>query len=567
MPNWLDANPGAYWQMVILVIAVTLFFILRSFFRQPAEDKKETDWWWSLAIAGLLFAGRWPTWFISTQLNVDESQLVTGARSLRFDPVFWRSVDGGTAGPLDFYALLPAGTLLGGDSYLSARITAFLLVGLALIFVYQTLAIVFGQQVARITVFPACCVEALTCQSDFLHYSTELVPMALIAAGSFLFVRRFAAPSKPNWNYMGGFVLGAVPLAKLQAVPIALLIGLCWIIGEVLHLKRAPRMAAKPLLTLMAGAITPCFVCAILVIAAGLGAHVALSYLTQNIAYTGNLEAQLPGPHILFYFVDEGRKQTGLLFEWIAGGALWLLVSLSLPKTGGTFQRLVTGISGSALILSILCILLPHRPFLHYLHLVIVPWCFVLGSTTGLALSALESRPVTWRAGTLLLSFVLSGGGVLGARLAAPAPPTAHRLVTLDPDPQRAVANELVKYARPGEAMGLWGWMPQFYVEAELRQASRLPFGAIDGGPHQAYFRKLYLDDLRKTMPPVFVDATGPGNFWYYQRKDSFENTFPEFAAFIHDRYVLGGDVNGARIYVRLDRWEHGAPAIDNQKL
>ena len=65
-------------------------------------------WTWWLLLAGALLAFRWPTLWIPHQQNPDESQLIAGAIALRHDPVFRRSVDGGTAGPLDFYPLLPA---------------------------------------------------------------------------------------------------------------------------------------------------------------------------------------------------------------------------------------------------------------------------------------------------------------------------------------------------------------------------------------------------------------------------------------------------------------------------
>jgi len=47
--------------------------------------------------------------------------LLVGAITLRHDPVFWRSVDGGTAGPLNYYPLLPAARADGLAAHAVAR--------------------------------------------------------------------------------------------------------------------------------------------------------------------------------------------------------------------------------------------------------------------------------------------------------------------------------------------------------------------------------------------------------------------------------------------------------------
>jgi hypothetical protein len=122
-------------------------------------------------------------------------------------------------------------------------------------------------------------------------------------------------------------------------------------------------------------------------------------------------------------------------------------------------------------------------------------------------------------------------------------------------DANGLVEKTLRKYTSPDEALGMWGWMPSYYVDANLRQATRKPFGEIAMTPYTGKLRQIYLDDLRRSLPPVFIDATGPGNFWYFDRRSSFENTFPPLAAFIRNHYVLDGEINGARLYVRSDRW------------
>jgi len=76
-------------------------------------------WAWWLLLAVVAF--RWPILWFPHQQNPDESQLIAGSITLRQDPVFWRSVDGGTAGPIDFYPLLPAAWNDGTTAHAVAR--------------------------------------------------------------------------------------------------------------------------------------------------------------------------------------------------------------------------------------------------------------------------------------------------------------------------------------------------------------------------------------------------------------------------------------------------------------
>ncbi len=73
---------------------------LRDALRRDAAPLAGWKWWLVAALTMLAF--RWPVVWTPHQLNPDESQLIAGAITLRHDPVFWRSVDGSTAGPFGF---------------------------------------------------------------------------------------------------------------------------------------------------------------------------------------------------------------------------------------------------------------------------------------------------------------------------------------------------------------------------------------------------------------------------------------------------------------------------------
>jgi hypothetical protein len=553
MLNWFAENPARYWWLVCFAITWTLFILLRPLLRPDWRDVKRTDWRWSLIILGVLFVGRWPTWFVTRQLNPDESMFIAGAITLRHDPVFWRSVDGTTSGPLNYYVLLPAGWIHGSDDYFSARVTALLLIAAALIFAHQAIAVVYGRQVARVTGFAALCFEALTTHTDFLHYSSELMPMCLLAAALYLAVQRFMVNAGWQWNAVGGLLLGAMPLAKLQAMPPAVLLGLGWIAGE-LWLRDASRTdQRRGLAALGAGAGLPLLACAILLTATSQWRHALISYVWYNTVYVD--AAYLEITKVLALTWRMLIEEDSMPVAWLSGGGLWLLLSLPLPRVSTRPARLVAGAAVALCIASLVCILVPRRPFVHYWQLFVVPWTLLLGGITGQIMLTLENRGPLIRSSLLCAALLCTAGGLLYVRAGTPHPEVG-RLMRYQTASRGAVAKVLGRYAQPGEALGMWGWMSSYYVETKLHQATREAhsYAEITDCPYRDYFRRRYLADLQRSAPPVFVDAVGPGNFYFQSRRFAPEAIFPELAAYLRAHYSQVAELQGSRIYVRKDR-------------
>jgi hypothetical protein len=558
MLNWFAENPARYWWLVCFAIIWTLFIMLRPLRRPDWRDVKSTDWRWGLIILGMLIVGRWPTWFVTRQLNPDESQLIAGALTLRYDPVFWRSVDGGTAGPFDFYALWPVGWLHGADDYFSARVTALVLIAAALIFAHQSVALVFGRMVARVTGFAAVCFESLTLHDELLHYSTELVPMCLLAAAVYLAARRFVANAPWHWNFWGGLVVGAIPLAKLQATPLAALLGLGWVIGELTRGNRSPVDRRKGLGAFCAGGGVIPLAGALLLTATGEWQNAVIPYILYNVGY---VDAANLGWHDVFARLwTNASPHESLLAVWLGGGVIWTAGTLLLPRTKERMPRVVASAAAGLCLASLICILVPRRPFLHYWQLMVVPWTLVLGALTGLAILELEKRRPAMRSGVLCAALVFTAGGLLWARTGQ-VHPYVGRMTLYQKYPRGRVAQELRKYAQSGEALGVWGWTTNpFYVEAGLRQATRNAhsMASVLDSPYYDYFRQRYLADLERSAPPVFIDAMTPDkttdNFVFHHGLLRHEIIFPELADYVRAHYTQIGEVQSVRIYVRNDR-------------
>jgi hypothetical protein len=277
------------------------------------------------------------------------------------------------------------------------------------------------------------------------------------------------------------------------------------------------------------------------------------SYILQNIAYVNDSHVTIS--IVLLEYCYYAARPDSLLPAWLAGGGLWLLLILPMQRSTIRPARIVAAAAVMLCLVGLFCILVPRRPFLHYWQLLVVPWTLVLGSTTGLVMEALESQRATLRCGVLCATLLCTTGCLLFARAGCPHP-YVGRLALYHASRQGPVAKELMKYARSGEALGTWGWMNNYYVETGLRQAvsSACTLAEILEGPNREYFCRRYLANLQRSAPPVFVDAVGPGNFYFQDRRLAHDAIFPQLAAYIRAEYTQVADVQGSRIYVRNDR-------------
>ena len=528
------------WALLLLATA----WSLRN--DQP-PGKTGGRWGWWLLLAGVLVAFRWPLIALPHELYADETELLAGALTLRHDPVFWRSVDGGTAGPLDFYALIPAALFPGTAGYAVTRLTAVLMVWGLLVAAGETLALVAGQRVARVAVLPALAFEALTTSPELVHFSTELVASLLLALAVFMIARQTLRSARGNL-WAAALCLGSVPFAKLQGAPIAAALGLGLVWFETSAGR--PRQAAR----LVGVALLPTLLVAAVVTATGQAEHMLIPYFLQNTHYTQI--GRLPPGEVIGQLWAQSVTN-GYHALWLAGNAVFCAGTILLARPWpGRLRRQALAATG-LLAVSLGCVLAPGRPYHHYLNLLTFPVTLL----TGLVLHHLvESRtsgkgPAT----TLILGgFLLCGQfPQLGLRATPRPDPYEYYNTTLSargPEHQRLIAT-LQGLASPGETLGLWGWRSTLFVEAGLTQATREPTTLFQWltGPWQNYYLRRYYESLVAAPPPVFVDTAGPGNFWFNNRTMGHE-VYPRLRDWVDTQYRLVGEWDGVRVYARRDR-------------
>ncbi len=514
----------------------------------PARGPAVWGWW--VLLAAVLLAGRWSLIWLPHEIYPDESQLIAGAITLRHDPLFWRSVDGGTAGPLDYFAVIPAGFFPGTTAYALARITAALLYWGTLVAAGEALALATGLAITRIAVLPALIFGALTTSPEFGHYSTELVPGFLLALAVLLIVRQNIRPARRNL-WAAALLLGAVPLAKLQAGPIAAGLGLLLVTGEIA--AKRPRSVA-----LLAGAaLLPLLLtCGVLTLT-GQMEHMIIPYFLQNLLYAGT--GRLPVDEVGRLFVAQSVTN-GYHALWLAGVAVFCTGAGWAKWRSPSPLRRHALLSAALLALTVLCIFSPGRPYHHYLNLLTLPVTLLAGICLGLTLLPGAGAPpdrqkTLWLTGLFLLCTLLPQ---LALRLSGRPDPFDYynRVLTARDEGHDRLVTAIKNLSAPGDTLGLWGWRSSLYVETGLPQATRLAHteSLLVEGPWQKFYLRRYYEDLQASAPAVFVDATGPGNFRFTNRAATGHEIYPLLRAWVRDHYRLVEDVDGVRVYARRNR-------------
>jgi hypothetical protein len=466
--------------------------------------------------------------------------------------VFWGAVDGGTAGPLNFYVLLGVKLLALPLGFLTARITGLLLVWGTLFFSYRLLRLFLSAGPARLAVLPAALFFALAVEGEFVHYSTEHLPLCILAAAAFLLTRGSQAEGDRLAWWCGGLGLGLLPWAKLQSIPLGAAVALWsgWSLWQNATLARGEKW--RRLGQLLLAGVAPTLLGLILVGFAGVWPVFLRSYVLQN-----------------FNYVADGFTVASLWDLTVASlNQTWhfqasLAVPFLLALAGGfaaIFSRRPSrpglGWLGCGLfVAAVIAVVTPRRPYPHYLLFLVLPLTFWFGAVVGAGWDRLTARRPRWL--LALTSLAVTAAWPLGLRFSQPVPEMLDRLAATQAQPRTAAGNILLAVTRPGDRLAVWGWMSDFYVETGLRQATRQSntFLCIQPNPLFDYYRAEYLAALRRHPPAVFVDAVGPtADFFQARVMQAHDACFPELAAFIRENYVEFVDVEYARIYVRPDR-------------
>jgi hypothetical protein len=551
--NWLDHHPDSYWLAAIaslLLLAAWIVSALRAD-ASPAPRKPESRFWAALVLLIPVLAWRWPFLLSATEYNPDESQIIAGVITLTKDPVFWRSVDGTSSGPLNFYALLPIHWIGAPLDYFTVRLAGLLMVWAAIWACYEALKTRYGLAAARLGVLPTIIFFSLVHEWDFIHFSSEHLSLALTAIAVYQFVRMLP-PGENGRRYRlaGGFIAGLLPWAKLQAAPVglALVFWGCWICWR--SATSAPAKKRRHMVELLTAAVAPSILAFIAIALTGQTETFVRNYLLQNLEYATSHRAFGAALRGLWVASSETHLFSLLLLAnaMVIGTALVVILrQRKRPDPlfwGGTLLTIVAAV----------CVILPQRGYLHYVLLMIVP----LGLWGGAAFGDLWSRlPVFLTRCWLSAVFVFFVAALpVGLRFTQPEPEMYGRFAQHWRRPNSPAGEVLRILSHSGDRLAIWGWLPRLYVESRLPQATRqgYTYWAIMPSSQRTYHRRSFLEELQHSQPAFFVDGVGADSYYFQNRREQAHESFPELANYVAQNYALLADLGYARIYVHPDR-------------
>jgi hypothetical protein len=490
-----------------------------------------------------LFACRWPVFWWPDPINPDEGAFVACAIKATFDWVPWRGFDAGSSGPLNCDILaLPAlfGAPLG---FFSARVTGLCLIAGAICAFYYVVKWIYGATVARLSIVPSVLLLSLTKTLDFVHYSSEhfsifLTTVALVAA-AYLARGTGSRLSRLIVCAIGGLCLGSTPFAKLQASPIALAV-LCSLAAALfISRPRLPVNRRLEVFTLLAALFTVPVAILISLCATGTLRDAIVSYYTTSFDYIG----RRPPVGIAYFFVSASDYTAfltcSLAIILAAGGMLYSRIHLERCSIWASISSLLLTFA------SFFAIYQAHRSFPHYLLLSVLPVSFCLANVLGLGRCLVSpTAPATVVRALFVLLFLLPLGI---ASLESSNDFNPEAIV-----PRRGAVAAISRYAKQGDRLMVWGWMPEYYVQTNTIMSTREPTieRLVVQTPDREYFRERFLSDLRAHPPLVFVDAVAPSAFTYYNRTLHGIESFPAVEAFVREHYTEREEIAGVRIFV-----------------
>jgi hypothetical protein len=521
--------------LTVVLLSVSVALALMS------GRRLASAWVFCGAMLVSLFLVRLPM-FLPLLRDPDEAQVLSGARRLLHDPVFWRSVDGATNGPLNHYLLLSMRLVGLPLNLATARFANVLTWWGAIVFLYLTARLVLPEWAARLSVLPALLAAMQFRYDEFIQYSSEALPVLLIACAVWLLARCYLAATSKPWTWLSlGLVLASLPFSKLQALPIAAILGAAALASVYITDPKIGKR--KAVLWLVAGGLL--VLLSLLAFLAGFGLFHDFyeSYVVSNLSYTNQAVVHW-SPASFFDFVFQYPEVSRYLS--------WMAAFVGVAVLYGLWQKerrpsAAVWLAVGLLAASVYAVYRPGRSFQHYLLFLFFP--VNLAAILGLA-SILRRSGRSVACGAVFSALTLAIPAFLGAT------GTGNSMGPFTGAPKKIVSSasrRLNELAEPGAPMVVWGWEPALYLLTDTVPGVRdLQTGKeIEVGPQREYYRRRFLHDLTAEPPQVFADAVGPGRFGYQDRATEGYESMPELREYIDAHYDLTDDLQNIRLFAR----------------
>jgi hypothetical protein len=548
-----DDFPVVYFALGYVLAAVIAFLAY-------GNKIKNQEFLFFAASGTLVILMRLPIIIFNQEINPDESQMIAHALTLRHYPIYWQSVDGTTIGPLDNYALLLPSFFGIALNYTSAKLVGLFCVLGSLWFFYKSVKNFFNDTVARLALLPPLFLAAFTQDADFVHYSSEQLPVFLLNLGLWLLSGLFGDyksqsrlgsdyKSEPvigksrralSWLFWLGFVLGMSPFAKIQVVPQAAVIGVFALIFTF-----QPKNFFRNAGALITGGLTFPLLTIVWATIYGVLDDFWDFYVLGNLIYAGGSSVIDSILRIPSFFAKSPDFILFLISLGLSSLLAFFVPKRPIENASKTQSRIISFIC-FWLLASLYAATKSGNDFVHYLNLCIYP--FGLAGALFINKSFKNQQFSTLIALLILLPFAL----VFGYKILKHRPLNTYISTADHRVPISNVSKLILQHATSKDRLVVWGWMCRYHVETQMPQGTAENHSERCIYPHpmrEKYYQR-YLADLERNRPKVFVDAV-PSSLWLNDRATQAHEAFPELNEFISKNYHLVGEVDRTRVYVK----------------
>lgn len=502
---------------------------------------KAADLFVIAAVAFVLVYGRWLSIVYPYPLNPDEAQAAANALRIKAYGFNWDVLDGATNGALDSLVVCWP-HLFGWDVTLSTtHLTACALLFLVCLFAYLSIKMLCGRGFAIALVLPLVLFYSFTENRNFLHQSSELLPVALLVAANYLAVRLSAGRSQPHrFRYLAfallGIFLGAVPFAKLQGAPLAVVVGFY---AFILAVRDPSKGRLRNAIALICWGLAPAFGFLLPLLVSGHFQDFWRSYIAWAFLY---VQEPLPFAGVFGMLSNELVLRYTAYFMFMLAIVSLLHVHIAVPHRddAGRSGRYDIVYGLSMLVVAFWVIAKPGNYFGHYL-MFFLPFGATFCAYIVRAFAGQRKHVLLFAGYYVVLAAVFISLYQANDTREYERKYSDARFQALLHLPFEVRSPHLLSWLPiPATHLLVWGWMPQWYVWSGLTPASRETdtYAEIDESALQEYFRTRFMADIVPASPDIIMDAVEQGSFYFNRPWKFGPQIFPEFSAYLSGNYT-----------------------------
>ncbi len=492
----------------------------------------------------IIFTFRYDLIRYSIALNPDEAQFVAAAmRMVEFGWSF-DAVDNGSSGPINTL-ILTWPYFLGLDiNMATARITDALLVTITTFFIYKILF-----EVSKTVFLPLVLSSIMlmfyanTSFFDFAHYSSEKLSTAILVASLYYILKITLAKSYSKELLLNvaiiAFLLGCIPLAKLQAAPLAFFIGVYLLIVISLN-KNLNRYRLKIVIITVVLALLPLILFILPVYLRGNILDFYHGYISWALNYVSQ---PLTLDAFMGMVLTDGNYSRVFRYTMI-GSVILFAITMIIQiykrqyKVDDNYRLTFFIALVISLGLSYYIIIKPGRAFTHYLNF-ILPFSALLFAY--LCLHFIKLMEVLNFNKTKNIIFFLSILVILNFSFKSMYNKTNYLIASTDKG--MIYKRDLLKWLNPQEddTLLVWGWMCELYIDTGIAPATKelTSYNQIYKPNPYEFYKERYLKDFKNSSPKFVIDAVAPGSFAFTNIQTQSIKNYKELFEIINNNYTL----------------------------